>query len=401
MKIVEINGTNYSSTGNIMLNIAKQARQESFEVLTCSKNSKKAHEFNYENHIYVGNRYERIISEELAYLTGYQNYFNYFGTKSFIKKLKQYKPDLIHLHIVHDTYLNLNMLFKYIKENNIPVVWTFHDCWAFTGRCPYFDEAKCNKWINGCYECSQLNKYPQTKKDKSKMLWQKKKEWLTGISNMTIVTPSKWLASLVKQSFFKNYSVEIINNGIDLNKFKYTDSNIKYKYGINGKYVLLGIGYNWTPRKGLDAFIELSKRLSNDYQIVLVGTNEQIDKTLPNNIISIHKTYNQSELIKLYSIADVFVNPTKEDNFPTVNIESLACGTPVLTYNTGGSPEAIDETCGSVVEKSDVDSLEKEIRRICEQKPYSREACIERGKAFNANNKYKEYINLYKRILNK
>lgn len=401
MRIVEINGTNYSSTGNIMLNIGTEARKQGFEVFTCCKNSRKANEYKYDNQIYIGSRLERIISEELSYLTGYQNYFNYFGTKSFINKLKQIKPDLIHLHIVHDTYMNLELLFKYIKENNIPLVWTFHDCWAFTGRCPYFDIANCDKWKTQCFNCPQLNKYPQTKVDKSKLLFNKKKEWFTNIKNMTIVTPSNWLANLTKQSFLNNYDIKVINNGIDLNKFKPIESDFREKYNLQDKYILLGVGYNWTQRKGLDSFIELSKRLKDKYQIVLVGTNDEIDKTLPKNIISIHKTYNQEELIKIYTASDALVNPTLEDNFPTVNIESLACGTPVITYNTGGSVESIDNTCGSIVEKGNIDDLEKEIIRVSKEKPYSKEACLNRAKQYSAQNKYSEYIKLYKEILNK
>lgn len=401
MKIVEINGTNYSSTGNIMLNIASEARKNGFDVFTCCKNSKKANEYHYENQIYIGSRIERVISEEFAYLTGYHNYFNYFGTKAFIKKLKEVKPDLIHLHIVHDTYINLNLLFNYIKEENIPVVWTFHDCWAFTGRCPYFDIAGCNKWKTGCSNCPQLDKYPQTKIDKSELLWKKKKEWFTNIKNMTIVTPSNWLANLMKQSFFNAYDIKIINNGIDLNKFKPTVSEFRNKYRIYNKYMLLGVGYNWAPRKGLDSFIELAKRLPSNYQIVLVGTNDSVDSLLPDNIISIHRTYNQEELIDIYSSTDLFINPTLEDNFPTVNIESLACGTPIITYNTGGSPEVIDEKCGSIIEKGNIDALEKEIIRICENKLFSKQDCLNKAKEYSAENKYNEYVELYKEILEK
>lgn len=401
MKIVEINGTNYSSTGNIMLNIAKQARIQGFEVFTCCKNSKKSQQFKYDNQIYIGTRIERIISEELSKITGYNNYFNYFGTKAFINKLKQIKPDLIHLHVMHDTYINLGMLFKYIKQYNIPVVWTFHDCWAFTGRCPYFEAINCSKWKNGCYNCPQLDKYPEVLSDKSKFLWNKKKEWFSNINNMTIVTPTNWLFNYVKESFLKDYDVRVINNGIDLNKFKPIESKFRKENNIENKKIVLGVGYNWTPRKGLNDFIELSKRLDDNYQIVIVGTNEQIDEILPKKIISIHRTYNQDELISLYSCADVFVNPTREDNLPTVNIEALACGTPVITYNTGGSPEIIDEKCGSIIEKGNIDKLEEEIIRVCETKPYKQNNCINRAKHFDAINRYNDYIELYKSILNK
>jgi len=399
MKIIEINGTNYSSTGNIMMNIASQARNESFEVFTCCKNSKKSQQFNYDNQIYIGTRIERIISEKLAEYTGYHNYFNVFGTYSFINKLKEIKPDLIHLHVVHDTYINLSMLFKYIKEYNIPVIWTFHDCFAFTGRCPYFELANCFKWKEECYECPQLSKYPETKIDKSKLLWNKKKEWFSNISNLTIVTPSKWLANYAKQSFLKENHIEVINNGIDLNVFKKVDNNFKYKYNLENQYIVLGVGYIWSERKGLDAFIELSKRLPKEYQIVLVGTNGQVDKLLPNNIISIHRTYNVQELVEIYNAADVFVNPTLEDNFPTVNIESLACGTPVITYKTGGSPESIDNKCGIVVEQRDIDGLENAIYSICENKEKYSKHCIEKAKEYDAKLKFKEYVDLYKKVL--
>lgn len=399
MKIVEINGTNYSSTGNIMLNIAKSARLEGFEVFTCCKRSKKSEQFKYDNQIYIGNRYERLLSEELAYFTGYQNYFNYFGTKKFIKQLKNIKPDLVHLHVIHDTYLNLGMLFDYLNTNNIPVVWTFHDCWAFTGKCAYFEACGCDKWLKGCHNCPQLKSYPASKVDKTKLLYKKKQEWFKSIKDMTIVTPSAWLSKYVKQSYLNNYNVKVINNGINLEIFRPKESNFREKYNIQDKYILLGVGYNWAPRKGIDDFIKLANELSSEYQIILVGTDESIDSKLPNNIISIHRTYNQEELVDIYSAADLFVNPTREENYPTVNMESLACGTPIVTYNTGGSPEIIDEACGSVVSKGDYDALKKEIIRIKEEKPYTKEACLKRAKSFDMNAKYKEYIELYKEIL--
>lgn len=395
--IVEINGTNYSSTGNIASNIAKVARKSDFTVFTCCKNSKKSQQFKYDNQIYIGTRVERIISEQLSALTGYSGYFNIFGTYSFIKKLKQIKPDLIHMHIMHDTYVNLPMLFKYIKKNNIPVVWTFHDCWAITGKCPYFERCNCDKWKKGCFDCPQIKMYPESYYfDRSKFLWNKKKELFTSIKDLTIVTPTKWLANYVKQSYLKENAIKVINNGIDLDKFKPIESNFRNKYQLEDKYIVSGVAYNWASRKGLDTFIELANKLDSNYQIILVGTNDEIDKKLPNNIISIHRTYNQEELIKIYSASDVFVNPTLEDNLPTVNIESLACGTPVITYKTGGSPEIIDETCGSVVEQNDIETLTKEIIRVCEESPYSKQNCMNRAKAFNSIDRYNEYVNLYK-----
>lgn len=398
--IVEINGTNYASTGNITLNIANEARKEEFIVYTSCKNSKESKKHNYDNQILIGFWLDRIISQELAYITGLRGHFNVINTYLFINKLKQLKPDLIHLHVLHDTFINLGMLFNYIKKNNVPVVWTFHDCWAMTGQCPYFDMVDCNKWKTGCCNCPQIHIEPKSLfLDTTKYMWNKKKKWFTNLNNMTIVTCSNWLKELTKQSFFKSYPIKTINNGIDLNKFRPISSDFRNKYNLNDKYILLGVANYWNKRKGLDVFIELSKRLSNEYQIVLIGTNDEIDKQLPDNIISIYRTYNQEELIKIYSASDLFVNPTREENFPTVNIEALACGLPIVTFNTGGSPEIIDKTCGSVVDKNDIDTLEKEIIRISKERPYSKENCIKRSKQFNKDEKFKEYVNLYKEIL--
>lgn len=217
---------------------------------------------------------------------------------------------------------------------------------------------------------------------------------------MTIVTPSEWLASLVKESYLKYYPVKVINNGIDLNVFKPTESDFRKKYALENKYIVLGVAFGWGRRKGLDVFVELARRLDKEkYKVVLVGTDDNVDKLLPENIISIHRTQNQTELAEIYTAADVFANPTREENYPTVNMESVACGTPVVTFNTGGSPEMLDETCGAAVAKDDNDAMYNEIIRICEAKPYSLEACIKKAKGFDKNEKFGEYIRLYE-VLN-
>lgn len=232
-------------------------------------------------------------------------------------------------------------------------------------------------------------------------MWKCKRKWFTGIENCTIVTPSQWLADLVKQSYLKDYPVKVINNGIDLSIFKPTEGNFREKHGIVGKKVVLGVAFGWGKRKGLDIFIELTRRLQKDYQIVLVGADDEVDKLLPFNIISIHRTQNQKELAEIYTAADVFANPTREEVLGLVNVESLACGTPVVTFKSGGSPECIDDTCGSVVDCDDVDAMEFEIRRICEKKTYSVEACIQRARKFDMNVRFDEYVSLYKEYENK
>ena len=399
-KIVLINSLPVGSTGNIcrkLLYIAKENGYQAFFLYGSWKDSIVDN-----GAIKFGSKIDNYASTLLARITGLGNHYNFFSTKSLLKQLRFIKPDIIHLHNLHLNYLNLNGLFKYINKNKIPVVWTFRDCWPFTGRCPYFLISKCKKWKTECKKCIYpKNMYPQTFVDRSCTLWKQKKKFASNVKNLTIVTPSKWLSSLVKKSFFKNHMVEIINNGIDLNIFKPTENNFRERYSIKAKYLIIGVAFDWGYRKGLDVFVEMSKRLDDDYKIVLVGTNEAIDKILPTGIISIHRTHNQNELAGLYSSGDVFVNPTREDNFPTVNIEALACGTPVLTFRTGGSAEIIDDTCGSSVDCDDLDGLIKEITRICTEKPFKKESCLNRAKLFDSNDKFKDYINLYDRVVHK
>ncbi len=398
--IIEVNGINYGSTGKIMLNIAKLARTKSYKVYTFCRKSRAGLKYKYEDQLYIGTWLDRVISERVAYVLGLNGYFNVINTFLFINKLKQIKPDLIHIHSLCDNYLNIRMLFNYLKKENIPVIWTLHDNWAFTGRCAQF---RCEKWKDGCGSCPHLDYYPKSLfLDNTAKVIKIREKLYNNLVKLTIVTPSKWLADLVKESFLKDYHpTKVINNGIDLNIFKPVESNFREKYNLQDKFIILAIAYYWDEGKGLYVFKQLAKDLPDDYQIVMVGTNDEVDKELPKNIISIHKTYNQAELVEIYSSCDLFVNPTTDDNFPTVNMESLACGLPVLTYETGGCAEIIDETCGSSVKTGDYETLKAEIIRIKETRPYKKEACIKRAHDhYNMDDKYREYVDLYEELLN-
>ena len=230
--------------------------------------------------------------------------------------------------------------------------------------------------------------------DKSQYLFEKKKEILTGL-DLTIITPSNWMADQVKQSFLNIYDVKVIHNGINLSVFRPAESDFRKRYGLEDKFVILGVAFGWGERKGLDVFVELSRRLDDRFKIVLIGTNDDIDKQLPENIVSIHRTQNQAELAEIYTAADLLVNPTREENYPTVHMESLACGTPVLSFATGGCAEMLDDTCGMTVPKNDIDAMEKAIVRILEEKPFSAEACIQKATEFREDDRFKEYVKLY------
>lgn len=396
MKILAINALPNGSTGTIMRGILDTAKEEKTIESVSFYGNWKGCSPTYSSSIRYGYRIENLINAAISKCFGFHNVLSIFGTVSLIKKIDSFKPDIIHLHNLHLWTICLPLLFNYIKKHKIKVIWTLHDCWSFTGQCPHFIIARCNKWKTGCHDCPQLSVYPASKMDRTRTMWKLKRKWFTGVDEMTIVTPSQWLADLVKQSYLKDYLVKVINNGIDLNIFKPTESDFRKKHHLENKFILLGVAFGWGKRKGLDVFIELAKRLDCHFQIVLVGTNEDIDKQLPEKIISVHRTANQEELAKLYTVADLFVNPTREENFPTVNMESIACGTPVVTFKTGGSPEIPDETCGSVVPCDDIDALEKEIKRVCTGQPFTKEACLKRAKEhFDMNDRFKEYIELY------
>ncbi len=395
--IIAINTCTNGSTGRVMLDIAKKARCSGYKYITFSPKRRKYNK-QINNHVYFGCWLDTSISVRLSILTGLNGCFSFINTLSLYRYLNKIKPDAIHIHNLHDNYINLSMLFKYIKRNDIKVIWTLHDCWSFTGGCPYFTLSGCEEWKKSCKHCVGFS-YPSGRAKSSEIILKKKKKIFSNVKSMTIVTPSSWLGDLAGKSFLSQYKVVTINNGINISVFKPTESDIAEKYGIKSKYIILGVAMPWSYRKGLDVFISLSEQLGDDFHIVIVGTDQNIDKQLPQNVTSIHHTNNLTELVKIYSMANLFVNPTREENFPTVNIESLACGTPVVTYQTGGSPEIIDDTCGSVVGCNDFETLKKEIIRICTSSVYTKEACIKRAKLFDSSEKYTEYVNLYKEIL--
>lgn len=400
MRIVQINGGAKGSTGKIMMGIAEVARAQGHEVMCASPITTTNRDAGEDCGYYrIGTFNSRRLNVALARITGFNGCFAWFETYKLLKKIDEFKPDIIHLHNLHDSYINLPMLFSYIKKHNVPTVWTLHDCWAFTGQCPHFTIAKCDKWKVGCHNCPQYKEYPASLYDNTKKMWQLKKKWFTGVKNMTIVTPSEWLAGLARESYLKQYPIEVINNGIDLNVFKPTHSNFRKQYGIPGdKYIVLGVSFAWGYRKGLDCFVEMAEKLDERYQIVLVGTDDEIDKNLPQSIISIHRTQNQKELAEIYSAADVFTMPTREENYPTVNMEAIACGTPVVTFDTGGCAETVDTSTGIIVSVNEIDKLIEAID-VISQEQINPEVYKKKVRNYSQDLKYMEYLELYSHVI--
>lgn len=393
--ILSINTATNESTGKIMSQISETAGSSGFESYVAYG---RRGNYSKESTIKIGDKSSVRWHGLVTRMTGKHGFSSKRATLTFLKQVDNLKPDLIHLHNIHGYYLNIELLFNYIKEENIPVVWTLHDCWSFTGHCAYFDFVKCDKWIDGCYACPQKHTYPKSLfVDYSKKAYERKKEIFLGLDNMTLVTPSVWLKNLVRRSFLKEYDTRVINNGIDISKF--TSKNVKKnEFGIDeDKFIILGVAGNFEPRKGLKYFIELSKIIGDDMVIYLVGLNDKQIRDLPKNIVGIKRTENIQQLVGMYSMADVFVNPTLEEVFGMVNIEALACGTPVVTFDTGGSPESIDEKCGIVVEKGDVQALFEAINKIKARgkKTYGNNCYRRVLEHFRAEEKFKEYIDLY------
>lgn len=402
IKILQINTCNFGSTGNIMLNISRIAQEHGNLSYVAYANSRSSKKKDVNNSILIGSILERNLHLQLSKYTGLNGCFSIFGTKRFLRKVDEIKPDVIHLHNLHNGYINLKMLFSYIKEKDIPVVWTLHDCWAFTGQCPHFMMSKCQKWKTGCFECSQYRDYPSSMVDRTKKMYALKKTWFTGVNNLTIITPSQWLANLVSESFLKKYEVRVLNNGIDLKEFKPTKGEFLEKYNIQNKFIILGVANPWSEKKGLCTFVQLSKRVDQSHKIIMVGLTKDQIRELPQNILGLPKTNNTKELAEIYSAASVFLNPTLEDNFPTTNLESIACGTPVITFNTGGSVEVINKYTGKIIEKNELEELLIEINCIRNEgkEKYFKERLVE-AKRYNENNKFDMYIDLYQEIIRK
>ena len=317
------------------------------------------------------------------------------ATENFIRQIETIKPDIIHLHNIHGYYLNYKILFEFLKKYNRPIVWTLHDCWAFTGHCGYFTMANCYKWKTQCFDCPLKKDYPKSFLfDRSRQNYIDKKESFTGLRNLHIVSVSNWLNEIVKESFLNYANLHVINNGIDISKFSPCEKN------KNGKFAILGVSNVWDERKGLYDFFKLRKLLPEDFSITLVGLTKEQLKNLPEGISGITRTESQSELAQLYGKSDVFVNTTYADNFPTVNIEALASGTPVITYKTGGSQEAIDEKTGIVVPQGDISQLIAAIKTL-RQSSLKSEECRRRAEQFyDKDIVFSKYLNLYEKIPN-
>jgi putative colanic acid biosynthesis glycosyltransferase len=398
MKVLQINSTyGRGSTGRIAYDIEN--------LLISNKNESLVGygRYGYGEKAYkIGSKISIIYHAFITRMFDRHGLGSKIATHKLIKKIKSFKPDIIHLHNIHGYYLNYEILFDYIKTNRIKTVWTLHDAWAFTGHCAYFDFSNCQKWQTHCNNCPEKKVYPTSLFfDRSFKNFENKKKYFSSIDNMMIVTPSLWLSKKVEKSFLSHFERIVINNGVDLEVFKPTNGNFIKKFGLTDKFIILGVANVWDRRKGLQYFIELTKLIKDDMIIVLVGLDDTQLKELPNSIIKIKKTNSVIQLAELYSSANVYVNPTLEDNFPTTNLESLACGTPIVAFDTGGCSEVVDINTGIITKSKTSKELYNSILEVKKNmKSFYSKNCIEKAKSnYNKNEKYKEYLTLYENFL--
>lgn len=391
MKVLQINSVCGSgSTGKIAVDLYNLMKTRNIDCKIAYGRG-TAKNIQNEDTIKIGNKSDIYLHAAASRLTDKTGFYSKKSTRAFINEIKKYNPDIIHLHNIHGYYINVEILFDYLRTCGKKIIWTLHDCWPFTGHCSYFDLCGCDKWQTACGSCPQRGTYPKSYADNSENNYRLKKKIFTGIPNLTIVTPSEWLAGLVRKSFLSEYDTKVINNGIDLSIFKPSPSDFRKAHGLEDKKIILSVANVWTVGKGFGDVLEFAKTVDDSYKIVMVGVDKDQKKNLPRNIIGIDRTGSQQELAQLYSAADVFINPTYEDNYPTVNLEALACGTPIAVYDTGGCGEVVAGGCGRIAAKKTPAALLDAVNDIISsvKKP------VESKKKLGVYENFEDYITLY------
>ncbi|MEA4888159.1 MAG: glycosyltransferase [Clostridiaceae bacterium] len=399
-KLVEINVCNFGSTGHIMYDLAEVASQNGFDTRCAYGRSHLTEE--RDGDILIGSRmdvYRHALYARITNRTGFGRMASYGATENLVSRLKEWSPDVIHLHNLHGYYINLPVLFSYLSECDAKIVYTLHDCWPFTGQCGHFTACECDRWKDGCHNC------PQTRTtgakgliDSSKYNWSKKKALFTSIpeNRMSVVTVSDWLESVALGSFLEKYRITSIHNGIDLSVYRPMQNNFRKQYALGNKRIVLGVASVWSEKKGLNQFIRLANMLNDDAQIVLVGLSERQRSVLPKKILGLPRTDSQKELVELYSAADIYVNLSLEESFGLTTVEAMACGTPAIVWKSTSNPEVLGNNprCGVAVKPGALMDIAEIINNL-DFSGFDPRLCVERGNKYEKHTQFMKYLELF------
>lgn len=399
-KLLQINvAANWGSHGRIAEEIGLEAMAQGWESYIAYgryANPSKSHI------VKIGDLFDQCLHGAQSLLLDRHGLASCGPTKKLIKEIELIKPDLIHLHNIHGFYLNYPILFRYLSTIDIPVVWTLHDCWAFTGHCAWPIHGHCDRFQKQCYHCPLQSKgYPKSfLLDRSRSNFKLKKRYFRSLKDLHLVTVSRWLEQQVRLSFMQDMDIRTIYNGLDTEVFR--PSGTPPTSVTDGHPLVLGVCNAWYDWKGLHDMAALRELLPDEYEIMVVGVNEDQMHRLPEGITCIRRTDSVSQLAEIYSQADVFVNPSKVESFGMTTAEALSCGTPAIVYDTSACPEVVDNLTGRVVPLGDVNALSEAIIDLCNQSgcEQTRQACRERAiRLFNRQDRYKEYMQLYNEVL--
>lgn len=398
MKVLQINATyGYASTGLIVSDIGQAIRDSGHEAFFAYQTTNET----VKNGYCVGNKLDWKIHAVLARVFGKQAYYSKGATKRFLKYLDEIKPDVVHLHNLHSNYINLNMLLEYLAVNDIATVITMHDCWYFTGKCFHYIDVGCERFMNGCGNCPK-QKAPQVSLffDRSAEVIKEREKYLSAIPRLKIVGCSHWICNEAKKGILKNCDITAIWNGLNTEIFKPMDKNeLKKKYNCENKFVIMGMANKWLLPRNKELLEKTIEKSEKNELLIIVGCNENHIKYLEkfgDKVKAVGFIADRLELAEYYSMADVFVNPTHADTLPTVNMESICCGTPVTTYDVCGSAELILDGCGAVAPEDDVDGMINAFKNV------TAKDCASIGEnAFDRQTSYNKYVDVYEELLGK
>ena len=392
MKILMINVVcGIRSTGRICTDLATELERQGHEVKIAYGREKVPEQFQ-KYAVRIGTDFDVYLHALKARLFDSAGFESKRVTKKFVEWIKEYDPDVIHLHNLHGYHINVEILFQYLRECGKKIIWTLHDCWAFTGHCAHYSLAKCDQWETRCVNCRQLREYPECVSKGNVYANYERKKWLfTKIARMHIIVPSNWLASQIKKSFLQKYPISVIPNGVDLSKFKPTAGKFREVYHLGNKKILLGVASAWSKGKGLSRFHDLASRLSDSEKIVLVGVSKRQSRDLDSNILCIEKTDNLEKLAEIYTNADIYLNLSEQETMGLTTVEAMACGTPVIVSNLTAVPEVVQQNGGVILPDLETDSILRAIDYVLSQEYLD---TVKNAQRYEKEKQYRKYIEI-------